>query len=129
MIPFLQYGLYETSYRFLKCGLEIKYDADIIKKIEDEIKTFRFKNSIYRAEVSEVKKANLVILLRQMEKEPLPLQHLCRSKIRKELAVCGHSILPQIEKLPISSELKKYMKFDDIQTPLKEKVPVVLINR
>lgn len=35
---FLQNGLYETSYRFLKCGLEIQYDADIIKNIENEFK-------------------------------------------------------------------------------------------
>lgn len=127
MSLFLQNGLYETSYRFLKCGLEIQYDADIIKNIENEFKEIHFENKIYLAEVSKVKKSNLVTLLSQMEKEPLSLQQLCRSKIRKELAVCGHSILPKIEELPISSVLKSYMKLD-IQSPLMEKVPAVLIK-
>lgn len=75
------------------------------------------------------KKKNLLSIVNKIEREPKSLQHLCRSEIRKELAVCGHSILPLIEDLPIPKKLKSFMKFEDIQLPLEESVSVYVTAR
>lgn len=70
------------------------------------------------------KKKNLFAVVNKIEREPKSLQHLCRSKVRRELAVRGHSILPLIEDLPIPNKLKSFMKFEDIHTPLEEETDV-----
>lgn len=60
--------------------------------------------------------------MNKIEREPKPLQHLCRFKIRMELAGRGQSILPLIEDLPIPNKLKTFMKFEDIMISLEESV-------
>lgn len=101
----------------------------MIINIDSEIPNFYINNVSYSAIVSEEEKRNLLSIVNKIEREPKSLQHLCRSKIRRELAVRGHSILPLIEDLPIPNKLKSFMKFEDIQRPLEESVSIDVIER
>lgn len=115
----------------MQSGLNIDCRPDLmIINIDSEIPNFYINNNSYSgAIVSEEKKRNLLSIVNKIEREPKPLQHLCRFKIRRELAVRGHSILPLIEDLPIPNKLKSFMKFEDIQIHLEESVSVDVIER
>lgn len=111
----------------MQSGLNIDCRPKLmIKNIDSKIPIFFVNNVSYSAIVSEEKKGNLLSIMNKIERKPKSLQHLCRSQIRRELAVRGHSILPLIEDLPIPNKLKSFMKFEDIQIPLKESVSIVI---
>lgn len=104
-------------------------NTDCRPHLDSDVSDFQIDNSIYCAIVSEEKKNQLLSILNEIEREPKSLQRLCRSQIRRELAVRGQSILPLIEDLPIPNKLKSFMKFEDIHIPLEESVFVDVIER
>lgn len=127
---FLRYGLYETASQIMQSGLNIEWRPNVmIENIDSEMPNFQIYNVSYSAIVSEEKKKNLLSIVNKIERDPKSLQHLCRSQIRRELAVRGHSILPLIEDLPIPKKMKSFMKFEDIQLPTEESVSVYVIER
>lgn len=123
----LKFGLFETSLRFLNSGLNCKLESTDLEK--NRTLNFKCKGGFCTARLSEDEIFNLVNLSKLMETEPQSLQHLCRSRIRQELAICGHSIIPLIDQLPIPPKIKNYLKFEDIPIPLKEIVSVDFVNR
>lgn len=115
----------------MQSGLNIDCHPNLMNiSIDSEIPNFYINNNSYSgAIVSEGKKRNLLSIVNKIEREPKPLQHLCRFKIRMELAGRGQSILPLIEDLPIPNKLKTFMKFEDIMISLEESVSVDVIER
>lgn len=120
---FLRYGLYEIASQIMQSGFNVNCCSNLtIENFDSEIPNFELNSVSYYAIVPEEKKKNLFSVINKIEREPKSLQHLCRSKIRRELAVRGHSILPLIEDLPIPNKLKSFMKFEDIHKPLEEEI-------
>ena len=123
-ISFLEmYGLYGSIEYFLSCGLCTHDDKEYMKNFERRIannKPFKTDDRWYYPQMSEEKKTKLKAALNELENNPASLQRLCRSRIRKEISVSGHSIFPLIEKLPIPEKLKSYLKFEDVEEPMKE---------
>ena len=94
-----------------------------MKNFESRIannRSFETEDGWYYPHISEEKKAKLKAALNELENNPTSLQRLCRSRIRKELSVSGHSIFPLIEKLSIPEKLKSFLKFEDVEEPMKE---------
>lgn len=107
----------------MQSGLNIDCCSNlIIENFDNGTPNFQIHSVSYNAIVPEEKRKNLLAVVKKIERELKSLQHLCRSKIRRELAARGHSILPLIEDLPIPNKLKSFMKFEDIHTPLEEEI-------
>lgn len=137
---FLQYGLYELVLLLMECGFNIPNTVSELEDMDNELYFFPentymdeditlLNEEMYHVHVSKEKKSNLLALLEKGKREPKTLQHQCRTRIRRELAVHGQSIVPLIEDLPITDILKSFMKFKHIQTPLIENVSVDIFFR
>lgn len=137
---FLQYGLYELVLLLMECGFNIPNTVSELEDMDNELYFFPentymdeditlLNEEMYHVHVSKEKKSNLLALLEKGKREPKTLQHQCRTRIRRELAVHGQSIVPLIEDLPITDILKSFMKFKHIQTPLIENVSVDIFYR
>lgn len=137
---FLQYGLYELVLLLMECGFNIPNTVSELEDMDNELYFFPentnmdeditlLNEEMYHVHVSKEKKSNLLALLEKGKREPKNLQHQCRTRIRRELAVHGQSIVPLIEDLPITDILKSFMKFKHIRTPLIENVSVDIFYR
>lgn len=137
---FLQYGLYELVPLLMECGFNIPNTVSELEDMDNELYFFPentymdeditlLNEEMYHVHVSKEKKSNLLALLEKGKREPKTLQHQCRTRIRRELAVHGQSIVPLIKDLPITDILKSFMKFKHIQTPLIENVSVDIFYR
>lgn len=137
---FLQYGLYELVLLLMECGFNIPNTVSELEDMDNELYFFPentymdeditlLNEEMYHVHVSKEKKSNLLALLEKGKREPKTLQHQCRTRIRRVLAVHGHSIVPLIEDLPITDILKSFMKFKHIRTPLIENVSVDIFYR
>lgn len=137
---FLQYGLYELVLLLMECGFNIPNTVSELEDMDNELYFFPentymdedmtlLNEEMYHVHVSKEKKSNLLALLEKGKREPKTLQHQCRTRIRRELAVHGQSIVPLIEDLPITDILKSFMKFKHIRTPLIENVSVDIFHR
>lgn len=137
---FLQYGLYELVLLLMECGFNIPNTVSELEDMDNELYFFPentymdeditlLNEEMYHVHVSKEKKSNLLALLEKGKREPKTLQHQCRTRIRRELAVHGQSIVPLIEDLPITDILKSFMKFKHNRTPLIENVSVDIFYR
>lgn len=131
---FLQYGLYELVLLLMECGFNIPNTVSELEDMDNELyffpeNTYMDEEEMYHVHVSKEKKSNLLALLEKGKREPKTLQHQCRTRIRRVLAVHGQSIVPLIEDLPITDILKSFMKFKHIRTPLIENVSVDIFYR
>ena len=118
-----KYGLYGSIAVFLSCGLCTHDDKEYMKNFESRIaNNIPFENDFgsYYPQICEEKKTKLKAALNELENNPSSLRRLCRSRIRKELSVSGHSIFPLVEKLSIPETLKSFLKFEDVEEPMKE---------
>ena len=118
-----KYGLYGSIEYFLSCGLCTHDDKEYMKNFESRIGNdipFETEDGLYYPQISEEKKTKLKAALNELENNPTSLQRLCRSRIRKELSVSGNSIFPLVEKLSIPEKLKSFLKFEDVEEPMKE---------
>ena len=94
---------------------------DRMKNFDSRISNhFETEDGRYYPHISENKKKKIESVLNELDNNPTSLQRLCRSRIRKELSVSGHSIFPLIEKLSIPEKLKSFLKFEDVEEPMKE---------
>ncbi|XP_061196650.1 serine/threonine-protein phosphatase 6 regulatory ankyrin repeat subunit C-like [Saccostrea echinata] len=121
------YGLFDSIKFLMRSGWKVDMDKKWIKNLENDENFscgFMVDETWYIPQITDENRKSLVAVLNEIEKEPITLQNLCRSEIRKQLSSHGHSILPLIEDLPIPTKLKSFMKFEDCESPKEEEVVV-----